>query len=543
MTPYQAATEKVASSFKTPVSTKWVVTTGRRDLVNGILDAMSSARSQSEFDSLAYEFKRQVLIPYFRDVVQPLSPQEQDLFIRRNPLINMNPRKALGGYDELKRNPVFAESQFKGRAPGDTALTPQLGRIAQDPAELSLAARGLQMTPEALRDYIQEQFNERARKQFQRDYREAAASGQAYRDSLARQYEESMPGTILGVLSPEVTAYQLEAIRRGEEDSWKLAKAIAKDALVGVGSLFTGGAAGRMTAKPAMQALLGGAIDAGIEAGRQAASDYYDFDPANIAATGTTSATMPSIIGATAGLLGGIPGARRIINPIQRKLKGMLPDPAEEEMLRAKSIQKRAEEATAAAYEGGDMLAREGADDLLADAKQFMENSPQRVFEPTPLTTERVRDIVMDPDLASRYFEPPTRENFLDMIVRRNTGGPEDIVNIGGTQKYASDVAEEWIGKAKTQWPETYKKMSTPEPPKTMLDKIGESLVDIGSRGETARRRSQGSKSVPTAPSRALEELMTTDPELIKMWQAGFAPRGNDALVKLYEEWKSKFGG
>lgn len=543
MTPFQQQAEQIGAAFQTPVSRQWVVHTGRRDLANGILNMMRSARSQEQFDEAAYAFKRNILLPYFREVVHRLPDDQRAAFIARNPLIKMMPRKNLGTYDELKKNQAFAESQYQGR-PVNGQPDPQLLRIAGDPVETDLAARSLGMAPEDLQAYIRKAYADRARDQLRRDMLAAAESTRVARNRIADEYQNSFLGTTLGIVSPEVTDYTLDAVRTGRDlDGWELAKAIAKDALVGVASLYTGGAAGKAVAHPAAQAAVGGLLDAGIEAARQGMSNYSEFDPQNIAAVGTTSATMPAIIGATAGMLGSIPGMRRIINPIQRKLRGMLPDPAQEEAAAAKRLQRQAEVATDAAYEGGDELAREGADDLLRNAREFMENSPQRVFDPMPFTLDEVRDIVMDPARASRYFDPPTRENFLDMVVRKKTGDANDIVNIGGTSKYASDVAEDWLERAKKQWPEHYKKASTPSEPRTMWDKAGEALVDIGSREETMRRRAEGEKKKSDEVSASLNYLMENDPDVIRMWNAGFVPNSNDAMAKLYQEWKERFGG
>lgn len=541
MTEFQTAAEQIARAFKTPTSADWVVSTGRRDMTNSLLDAMRSACSQSEFDEAAYQFKRQVLVPYYREVVHQLPEWQHEAFIQRNPLITMRPKKRLGTWDEMRKDPAFSETQYRTRGtPQDTTTYPQLMRIAEDPVESEMAARQLGVTPEELRSHIREQFNRRARDQFMADMRTAAAQGQMYRDSLAKQYEESLAGTALGAIAPEVTGYQLEAIRSGKEDGWKLAKAIAKDAVVDLASLGAGWGVGKFIASPYVQAAVSGAADAAIEAGRQAASDYYKMDPANIAAVGGVSATLPGIVGGVAGYAGRIPGLRRLVNPIQRKIRGMLPDAAQEEAARAKSMHARAVEAVEAA-ESGDPLAREGATDALEQVRSFMEESPARAYSGTPLTRDDIRDIVMDPELAREYFVPPSAGEFTENIVRRSAG-PEQVVDVGGRTKLASDAAEEWLDRAKKQWPETYRKVSTPEPKPTILDKIGEGLVDFGSREETLRRRAQGEKSTSLKPSRGLEELMASDPKMVRMWEAGFAPRGNDALNSLYNEWKEKFG-
>lgn len=542
MTQFEQQAERIGGAFKTPVSARWVVQTGRRNVANTLLNMMRSARSPEQFNDAVYQFKRQILLPYYREVVHRLPEEQRALFLQRNPAINMKPTKGLGSYEELKKNPAFAESQYQGR-PVNGAPNPRLLQIAEDPVELDLAARDLRVTPEDLQQHIREAYQERARQQFRRDMLAAQDSAQSVRNKLAEDYANSWYGQVLGAVSPEVTGYYQDVIRNPQKESgWDLAKAIAKDALVGVGSIYTGAAAGKIVANPAAQAVIGGALDAGIEAARQGMSNYSDWDPANIAATGAVSATFPSLLGGAASMGSRLPGLGRITRPLMRKLRGMMPNAAEEETLRAKEIHDRAAQATAAAYDGGDLVAREGADDLLQPAREWIENSPQKVLDPEPLTRDRVRDIVMDPELSAQYFTPPSRETYLDMIKQRMADGSQ-IMDIGGQQRYASDVAEDWLGKAKTQWQANWNEMSTPEPQKTWWDKAGEALVDVGSREETLRQRAKGAKTEPQQISGSLQWLMEKDPNTIRMWEAGFVPSGNQEEMKVYNEWKSKFGG
>lgn len=543
MNRFEQASEDIARSFKTELSTRWVRQTGRYGIANAILDAMEKAKSQEQFDNLAYQFKRDILLPYYREVVLPMGDNEQrSEFLQRNTLMQMRPRKPMGSYEELQRNPAFAQSRYKYLPYGSKDSVPSLGRIAGDPAELDLAARELGVTPEDLQAHIQEQYGIRAREQFGKDMLAAAVEGQRYRDSLVKDYEESMQGTVLGTIAPEYSGLKLAEMRTGKTPgNWDVAKAIAKDALVDIGSLYTPFAAGKFVRNPAAQAFLGGALDAGIEAGRQAASDFYGFDPSNIAATGAVSATLPSIIGGVTGMVGKVPGMGRITRPIMRKLRGLMQDPSDAERLSRADMAESARRATEAAYEGGDRVAREGADDILDKLQPFMEESPVRAYDNTPLTRDEVRDIVMDPQRAGEYFTPPTVDEFSDMIRRRAETGAEEIWDVGGVQKYGSDVAEDWLERAKKQWPETWKKVSTPEPPPTRLDRVVGALVDIGSREETMRQRGKGRKLEDNSVSGALQQVMEYDPDMIRMWKAGFVPH-DEAGKKLYDEWKSKFG-
>ena len=542
MNRFEQASEDIARSFKTELSARWVRQTGRYGVANTLLDAMEKARSQEQFDNLAYQFKRDILLPYYREVVLPMGDKEQrDEFLQRNSLMQMRPRKPMGSYDELQRNPAFAQSRYKYLPYGSKDSVPSLGRIADDPAELDLAARELGVAPEDLQTHIREQYGMRAREQFRKDMQTAAVEGQRYRDSLANAYRESMLGSVLGTISPEVTNLSLDAIRKGKDpSSWEYAKAIAKDALVGIGSLYAGVGAGKVVSNPAAQSVLGGVIDAGIESARQGMSDYSEFDPVNIAATGATSATIPALAGMVTSGLGRLPGFRRFTRPLMKKIYGIDNDPAAMEVAKANAAKESAQEAILKA-ETGDPLARELEADILDETGSFMENSPTRAYDKTPLTRDEVRDIVMDPERSGRYFEPPSPDEFREMIRRRNESGAEDIIDIGGEIVFGSDMAGDWLDRAKAQWPENWKQATGSNHKPNFLERHIGDLVDLGSREETMRQRSKGKVKADNSVSPALLQVLESDPTIVRMWKAGFVPNSGPEK-ELYDEWKAKIG-
>lgn len=539
--PFEDRAWEVRQAFASEPASRWVRGTGRSKVANEIVQRMRTAQSQAQFDAAAYEWKRQVLMPYYREVVYSLPKWQHDLYLKMNPTIAMRPPRQLGSYEELRKAPEFAGSQYRMRVPGDTATVPNLMRISDDPAELDIAAAGMGVTPEDLREHIREQHRAMARRRMQDDLRAMAAEGQRYRDSLANAFEESTMGSLLQMGWPELSRWGSQAIKSGNVDSWGLAKAIAKDALVGIGSGLTGGAAGAIVRNPIARSGVQGALDAAIEAGREAASDYYEVDPANIAATGAVSATLPSVIGGVAGMLGRIPGLGRVVRPIQRRLRGNMADAAEAEADAVKGMREEAAQSILQA-EGGDYAAQEARNSMLDKVAGFIEESPNRVADEFPLTRETVTDIVMDPDWSKKYFEPPTRSDINKALEMRATSTADDMVELGGKLVNKSDVADEWLGKASKQWQANYDKAIKPAMPETTLDKVINAGVDAASRVETMRQRSKGQKTKDTEFSQGLKDVMGADPELIRMWEMGFAPNANDPLTYLYNEWKEKTG-
>ena len=90
--------------------------------------------------------------------------------------------------------------------------------------------------------------------------------------------------------------------------------------------------------------------------------------------------------------------------------------------------------------------------------------------------------------------------------------------------------------------PQNWRKASTPAPKPTKLDQVVDFAVDAASREETMRQRTQGKKLEDKSVTTALRQVMEYDPDMIRMWKAGFVPH-DEAGKKLYDEWKEKFGG
>ena len=554
MNEFQRKAEEIGRSFQTQYSKEWVRGTGRAELANALLNQMRAARSPEQFERSAYQFKQQVVIPYYREVVYPQgSERERADFLARNPIMQMQPRKPLGTYAELQKNPVFAQSRYKHLAPGAKDSVPSLLRIADDPAELDLASRELGVAPEDLRSHIQEQYNQQAREQFRKDMMAAAVEGQRYRDSLAREYEESTLGKTLGIIGPEVTGLRLKQIwegkgdfdftrdflfgrmfpRNGKVDSekageaWDLAKAIAKDAVIGIGSIYAPAGAAKIVSGPIKSAALGGAIDAGLEAARQGMSDYYDWDLGNIKDVGMVSSTLPAAVGVLSGAVSGIPGLGRLTRPLMRKLRGMLPDAAAEETSAANRMREVSKQAIEAATESGSPILKEGAEDLMEkEVRPFLNESPWEAEVEKNLTKNEAVDLVMDEDASKLYFNPPTPDEFAEMAARKAAG-----------EEYAAD----WIDRAKKQWPQNFKKVSVPPAKPTKLDRLVDAGVDVFSREETMRKRASGKKKENLAPSRSLRDIIEQDPMVIRQWESGFVPNAEPEKT-LYNEWKEKFG-
>lgn len=544
----QKATQ-IYNGFNAESSRDWLRRNGMTELAKMLLDDMADARSEEDFKKAEYQFKNRIVVPFFKEFVHPQGEKAVKAFVAENPVINVAPPKSVGSYDELKKNQAFADSkyarQFKDEK-GETRVNVPLLQIANDPKELSIAALRLGITPEDLHDHIVNEWDKKKKREWAEEEKAMKQEIIANRRKIADDYENSWYGTVLGSVAPETMAKTLNEIRSGKDAGPSAEnKAILTDALVGLGTVISGSAAGSALRNPktaailnkfinervlrhaATQAVAGGAVDAGLEAFRQGVSDYYKFDPKTIAEVGTVSATMPSIVGGLVSPVAAIPGAGRITRPFMRRLRQMLPDPSEEEIVRNRKIYENAKRATEDASKSKDLLKKEKADEFLDVARDFIEQSPLTKSD-SRITKDQVKRIVKNPDRAERYFNPPSREDYVKAIKERRS-----------RNKDVSDKAEEWLNRAKKQWSANYNKISTVPEPVTAWDQFGDKLVEFGGREETLRRRATGKKN--EAPSENLQYIMENDPLTIRTWENGFVPH-DKAMMELYKEWNEKYG-
>ena len=77
MNEFQRKAEEIGRSFQTQYSKEWVRGTGRAKLANALLNQMRAARSPEQFERAAYQFKQQIVIPYYREVVYPQGSERE----------------------------------------------------------------------------------------------------------------------------------------------------------------------------------------------------------------------------------------------------------------------------------------------------------------------------------------------------------------------------------------------------------------------------------------------------------------------------------
>lgn len=563
-------------------SKDWAYENGLLNDAVGCFNRMLYAKTPSQFDAAKNEFNRRFVTPFYRDVVTPMGEEARLSFIKDNPIVNFKSTKALGTYDDIKKNEKVRSSVFatvRKNEKGEDEVHVPLLRIVDDPAELTRVADALEVDPQELRDHILNEWDKKKKKEWAAEEKAMKQEVIANRNKIANDYANSWYGNVINAIAPETTAKTLEEIRSGKDFGQEAEKkAIISDALVGLGTVYSGNVAGsalryapRVASKvlntkpakafgkfvnenvlkklgfsplavsdlvkykanmvlknPATQAVAGGAVDAGIEAYRQGVSDYYEFDPQTIARVGSVSATMPAAVGAATSFASGIPFMGRITRPLTRRLREMQPKPGDEEFLKNGKIYNDARKAVKDAKNTKDPVKEVKAIDKLNEVMEFVNNSPY-----TKLGKEKsfkdIKKLVNDPQKASKYFIPPTEEEVNKAYKKMRSSKKDD-----------SDNAEEWLNRVKSQWGANYNEIMNGPEPMPFADKVGTVLTDLASREETQRSRTTG--KMKEIPSEKLRYVMENDPVTIRTWENGFAPHDNE-MKELYKEWKEKFGG
>lgn len=566
---YSKKANEIMNRFATPIATEWVRKHGLAEKANALEDQMKYARSDEQFDNAAYDFKRLVVVPYFYNHVANLEESEIKEFISSNPIFNMKPPHYLGSYDELKKNDAFIVVPYAKEIvdkDGKRSVDVPLLRVADDYKTLSAVAPGLHVTPEDLRDHIRNEWKKKKDREWAAEEKAMKKEVIAQRNKIANDYGNSWYGTVLNAIAPETTAKTLEEIRSGNDFGAAAEnKAIVSDALVGLGTVVSGNAAGsalrhvprfanflnknvlsklgyapkvasdlskfkaNMVLKnPATQAVAGGTIDAGLEAYRQGVSDYYEFDPKAIARVGSVSATLPAAVGFVTSRASGIPFMGRITRPLSRRLREMQPKPGDEEFLKNSKIYNDARMAVNDAKNAKDPVKEVRAIEKLNEVMEFVNNSPYTKLGKEK-TFKDIEKLVENPKKAGKYFVPPKAED-VNKAYKKMRSSKKDV----------SDNAEEWLNRVKSQWGANYNEIMNGTESMSYADKVGTILTDFASREETQRSRSTG--KMKGIPSENLRYVMENDPVTIRTWENGFVPNDKESL-DLYKEWQEKFGG
>lgn len=565
--PFEKQTMEIYEAFKQVGGMDYVRENGIA--VRDILLAMQDAQSEEEFHDLAVQFKDAAVLPFYKDVVQYLGKEKADQLKASQPVLKLNKNEDLGTYDALSKRKEIKDSKYSRlvavkQSDGSEKMENKVALLQaiEDPQELAYMANELGVTPKALKAHVQNAWQTQQAELQKKTESELKKKQAKEVEGNIKDFNESVPGTIMNIALPEMTKIgianargetrsPMDVVKAGLTDGATLAGSLILPEMAGakVASMFpkAGQAVGKVMANAsksgkvqkvaekgtplAIDAATQGATDAAIETGRQAAvNDEMDWK--NVKNVGLVSATVPAGIKGGLGILTKVPGIGAAAAKVSEHTKGMGLTPTEIEQSAIDDAifkARNAIEATKAARGKEKAIARDYAVDYLNNVAGIANSHPNMAGVATQVTSTDVEKMLSKKSTKDidKLTQPPTRDEYKQMIW--------DKVSKQGID---SDIAEESVERFKMQFPEHYKAYNNAENSK-VLETIGKGIDEATNdfaRYETAKARAQGKKN--DEPSEQLQQAMENDPALIQQWEAGFKPRTYDPL---YEEWKRKF--
>lgn len=542
------------------VSIMQSIANGRDEDIMDSIDAMD----RQEFD----RFFKEVVVPRSANLIRSMSmkyPNESENLAR----LQVNLARSAGEWDRDRFKQVLGRKDRKDTVDGVERVSKATIGNLSDQDILTLRNAGIDEA-EALR--MAERFNaedrairaEEMRKKYDQELmenRRQQASEYPYNIfELESPHNEhwlsnwlkagvnSIGGSIMEMVAPEVVETNRQAIREGRDPRWSdIFGASGKDLGFNLAALYTpvaaGGAVTRLMPKAGRVAqgmassVLGGAGIAAETLARQAASDYYDIDPETAGKAGLIAGTIPAFVSMATSKISSIPGAQRFMRPVMRRVRGLGAGPIEIESEQAAEKFDELMDAYRKATEKGltrkqrvmfvDAMRRKAE-----EAAAFINSSWRRAGYGNNVTADDVIKMLKSRarnNPAKKFYEAPTQQEIENAVWKKARYEGVD-----------SDDAAEALERMETQWPNTYNEVMYPTDVNPMQKAFSTAINAANDVGGVVEPVSEFRNS-KKAPSAKLKKLMNEDPNLIQQWKLGFRPHKgvNDSL---YEEWVEKYG-
>ena len=566
---YQNETDKIFGEFNTETSRKWVKDSGLENIIVQYLDRMATAQNRYDFEKAKLDFKNKFVNPFYEEVVVPMGKDKRKLFLKRNSIMEFYGPKKLGSYDDLKKNEHVLNSKFsteRVNENGEKVVSVPLLRIIDDPGELTRIADKLDVDEESLRKYVHDAWMEKKRRELpkvEESIRQQIREGGPYnvgRKTMLKHFENGTKGDvwskiapgILRATAPDLYASMRRQVATGEGPADKVG--FAKDKVQEIGSdafrvagLAASGVAGAAMNAPVLGPVITGVGTAITGIGSLAMSKNYPVNYENVrteALSGLSAGTIPSLVSYPMSKIAQAPGAlRNIARQFMKKVRNgeQLPSAVKQQNIYdGVDIAKSAHDRFVA---GDPTMPRETHGTAVGSVTDALNKSPKAAANGMSFTDEMVLEMLETPEGVSaikQYLTAPSKYTFSEWNVLREspTTPPETRVKYSEAIKRTYDNYREAYDEIVSLEPELSKAAK-------VLGTVGSGLAKVGSYTGPVEVRSHGLQVDPediASPSQELADTMSSDPNVVKMWEQGFVPRGNPAMERLYKEWKEIYG-
>ncbi len=551
---------KIIDEFfgSTKKAMEWVEQNGLYEEARLYLLDMENAKNRTDFNKAKLAFKKNIVRPFYDNVIAPTDENVRQAFLKANPIMNFMSPKGLGSYDEIKKNEKVQNSKY-AQINEDGSVSVPLLKMINDPGELSDLAQSLEVDAEDLRDHIINEWNLKKQREWAKEeaaMRKATIDGGKVngvvfpgRKGVMKEFNKSIWSGVLKSIAPELYAGMRRDIAEGKGEAGSIPVWLGehkKDVLLDAGR----NAALAMTGYAANPIAAGTAIT-GTEIATLAGSDYYplNLENATLAAlTGYTAASIPSIVGKVVGAVGkyGGPFYKASRNTMRKLRRGEeLPSQTEQ-----KSIYDKIDHAYSVFYDIKNNPRTTGFDgndvkSAVNEIFDMVKNSPNFPIPEGTLDTEAGREAIKKAIAnllnskegvmeLKRGLTAPSRNRYLEWNY---------IVNNPGDNPETFFFAKQNLEKTKILFPEVVNEIK-------LVDEIGpgqlDKFVNWGTEKIGKAAYKYGSIAEPIATRALYDESLDTyakkHPELIEKWKYEGIPQWDPFSQEFAEQYPDANG-
>ena len=542
---YLEEAHRMYNGFESRTTREWLAKNGLTEMYKMLLDDISEAKNEGDFNKAKYEFKKRILLPFFNEKIANRDKATVEAFFEDNPTIKMENPKGLGSYDELKKNPKLIEAGLARKTVDDSGkevVDVPLLRIVGDKKALASAAEFLDVSPEDLRDHVLNEWDKKKKREWVEDekaMRKAIVDGGKVngvefpgRKGVMKEFNRNKWSGVLKTVAPELYAGMRRDIAEGKGESGSVLGWVgehAKDAGLDASRNGMLAATGFLASPIATAGLVGG-----TELAALAGSDYYDMNLRNVGAalTGATFAgTVPNLVTRYASplLKSGNKHLKNLARGILRRIRNGEGTPAEVERDNLMELVDNAAGIVRSRIAGNEILTSGDVNNAVNAVYQKVISSPRMAFsEGTSIYKSDIEKALLTDEGVSTikgFLSAPSKNTWIEWNKMSN------YPNYGFEDRL---VLQEAMKRTETMFPEALKEIKYISGNGNVLN----SVIAAGAEGVNL----VGSKAEPMAARNVYREGIDSyeksNPEQVEYWKQYGIPEWDP----LAEEFNEKYG-
>lgn len=510
---------------------KWVEQNGLYEEARLYLLDMENAKNRTDFNKAKLAFKKNIVRPFYDNVIAPTDENVRQAFLKANPIMNYMSPKGLGSYDEIKKNEKVQNSKY-AQINEDGSVSVPLLKMINDPGELSDLAQALEVDAEDLHDHIVNEWRRKKEKEWPEIEASMKKEMLANRGKVVKEYDKNFWSGVLRTVAPELYAGMRRDIAEGKGEAGSMGgwlgehkKDTAIDAARNTALAMTG-----FAASPLATAGVVGAT----ELSSLAASDHYDMNTRNVGAAlagATFAGTVPSLVTRYAAplLKSGSKTIRNSARDILRRIRNGEGTAAEVEQNALKEAVDEAAKVVRSRVAGNETLTSDDVRNAVNAVYQKVISSPKNAFsDGTRITQADIEKALLTEDGVNKikgFLSAPSKKTWVEWNKMSNNPA------YGYEQRI---VLQDAMKRAEEMFPEAVKEIK-------YISGNGKALNSVIATGARVVN-TVGSKAEPMAARNVYGEGLSSyeadHPEQVEAWKRYGIPSWDP----LADEFNEKYG-